>query len=266
MNFPSIGITAMEKELSRLRHVTSGKLHLHPSSVLIFAIDKDNTVLWANDKAAELFGKDFLEKKCYSLCHGNKTPCKNCIAKAVINDGHTRRHKKIIKTSHKKNSAFLVSVSAEKYDDNGSITTAALKVMIEIPHEIPVFNSKVLVAEDNKTNQKLIIKILKSLGCEVCIAENGAELLERFMLDSYDIIFTDIEMPGMNGYQAALELRKLKEKDGEKIPVVAISAYHPETCEKKCLDSGMNEFIPKPFNKDDIIKSLKKHIRPWGNT
>ena len=264
MVFPSAGITAMENELSRFKGIASGKITVDAASVLILAIGEDHTVQWANDKAHEFFGKNPSGSKCYSLCHGKHSCCKTCISRAVINDGLTRRHKKTIQRGDGESSCFLVSMSRVKSDSRSDLKSA-MAVMIEVSHEVPVFNSKVLVVDDNMTNLKLIQKTLNSLGCDVVMAENGIEALEKFTRDSYDVVFMDIQMPGLDGYQTAIELRKMKERGGDRIPVIALSAFHMDNCVKKCFESGMNDFIGKPFKKDDIIESLKKHVRPWGN-
>lgn len=264
MVFSSAGISAVEKELSRFRQIGSNKIPADAASVIMLAIGEDNTVLWANDNAHEFFGEKASGSKCYSLCHNKHSCCKNCISKAVINDGYTRRHKKCIQAKDGENSCFLIAISPITPAICGDLKSA-MAVMIKVPHETPVFNSKVLVVDDNISNLKLIQKTLNSLGCDVVMAENGIEALEKFTRDSYDVVFMDIQMPKLDGYQTAIELRKMKERGGDRIPVIALSAFHMENCVKKCFESGMNDFIGKPFKKEDIIESLKKHVRPWGN-
>lgn len=264
MVFKSAGAIAIEEELSRLRELgTDKKIAIDAESAITLAIGEDNTILWANENAHEYFGKKPPGFKCYALCHGKQSSCRNCISRAVINDGLTRRHKKNIMSGTGDHSCFLISIS-KMAADYYSKMKSAMAVLLKIPHEISVFNSKVLVVDDNKINLKLIQKTLNSLGCEVTPAENGPEALEKFKTDSFDVVFMDIQMPVMDGYQTASELRKMTECGGDKIPVIALSAYQQENCAKRLQESGMNDFIGKPFKKEDIIQSLKKHVKPWG--
>ena len=264
MVYGSAGANAIEQELSRLRELgTDKKIAIDSESALMLAIGEDNTILWANDNAHEYFGKKPSGLKCYSICHGKHSCCKNCISKAVINDGITRRHKKSIMSGSGDHSCFLISISRMAFNCYSKMKSA-IAVLLEVPHEIPVFNSKALIVDDNRINLKLIQKTLNSLGCEVTAAESGNEALEKFKADSFDVVFMDIQMPVMDGYQTACELRKIKECRGESIPVIALSAYQQENCAKKLQESGITDFIGKPFRKDDIIQSLRKHVKPWG--
>lgn len=116
---------------------------------------------------------------------------------------------------------------------------------------------RVLVAEDNAVNQKLIQMMLRKLGCHVTLAATGRELLESFFRapDQYDLIFMDIQMPGMDGFEA---LKAIRGNGFSDIPVVAMTAHAMREHRQECLDAGMDEYISKPIRKPELTRILEK--------
>ena len=115
---------------------------------------------------------------------------------------------------------------------------------------------RVLVAEDNAVNQKLIEMMLHKLGCTVGLAANGKELVDIFSKapENWDIIFMDIQMPEMDGFEA---LKVLREKGFRKIPVVAVTAHAMREHRQECLAAGMNEYISKPIRRPELLRILR---------
>ena len=111
---------------------------------------------------------------------------------------------------------------------------------------------KILIAEDNLINQKVIQILFKNLGYEVDIVNNGLKVLEQIRNKDYDVIFMDVMMPEMDGWEAT---RALREK-GYKFPVVAITADVSDETRKKAKEEGLNGFITKPIKIDDIKRAL----------
>ncbi len=130
-----------------------------------------------------------------------------------------------------------------------------------LKEECPQLSScRVLVAEDNVTNRLVAEKHLMSLGCSVDMVENGKECIEMLLEKEYDIIFMDCQMPVLDGYAATREIRELACDDKRNIPIVALTANALEDDRKKCLESGMTDYISKPFKKADILKKLKCYL------
>ncbi|MFP4443439.1 MAG: response regulator [Spirochaetia bacterium] len=115
---------------------------------------------------------------------------------------------------------------------------------------------KILVVDDNKINQIMIQKMLEKHNIPVRIAENGKEALSLIEAEEFDLIFMDIQMPGMDGFETAQEVRK--RKSGE-IPIVAMTAYAGEAEQRRCYDSGMNGIIIKPFTLEKILMKMNEH-------
>ncbi len=122
----------------------------------------------------------------------------------------------------------------------------------------PVFNLRILIAEDNIINMKVIESLLHKLGCTTIQAENGKAAIDKLRSDSFDLVLMDCLMPVMDGFEASMIIRSEINKE---IPIIAISADIMEETRKKCSDSGMNDFLMKPYGRDEVINILKK----WGN-
>jgi signal transduction histidine kinase/CheY-like chemotaxis protein len=119
------------------------------------------------------------------------------------------------------------------------------------------FNSiKALVAEDNITNQTLLKFILKQWNLEYDLAENGQQALQLMQKNKYDIVLMDIQMPVMDGYEAAQKIRK----DFNKIPIIAMTAHVLPTEREKCINAGMNDYISKPLMEAEFLALLKKYL------
>jgi CheY-like chemotaxis protein/anti-sigma regulatory factor (Ser/Thr protein kinase) len=112
----------------------------------------------------------------------------------------------------------------------------------------------VLLVEDNKMNSDIAKMILDEKGIHVEVAFNGKEALSMFKEHHYDLILMDLKMPIMNGYECAKEIRK--ESD---VPIVAVSANAFEEDKQKAFMCGMNDYITKPYQIDELIKVIQKN-------
>jgi CheY-like chemotaxis protein len=98
-----------------------------------------------------------------------------------------------------------------------------------------------------------------NLGYAIEVAENGAEALEKVKNCRYDLIFMDVQMPVMDGFQATQEIRSLGE-DSSSVPIVAVTANAFQSEREKCFSSGMDDYLTKPVDKD----RLKEALRRWS--
>ncbi|WP_243698844.1 PAS domain S-box protein [Flavobacterium sandaracinum] len=118
----------------------------------------------------------------------------------------------------------------------------------------------VLIVEDNKVNMLLLQTIIKNLSVPTSIYQvvNGKEAVEQYEKINPDIIFMDIQMPVMNGYEATEIIRNLK--SGQDVPIIAITAGTEKEEKEKCLNAGMNDYIPKPIIKGIIEETFLKWV------
>jgi signal transduction histidine kinase/DNA-binding response OmpR family regulator len=136
------------------------------------------------------------------------------------------------------------------------------------PEEIhDCYDCHVLLAEDNPVNQIVGQTMLESLGCSVELVSNGLEAVETLSRNSYDLVFMDCQMPEMDGYKATKIIREkedaqLSEDNGKisHVPIIALTAYALQGDREKCLSSGMDDYIPKPFGKAQLRAVLKKWL------
>lgn len=116
---------------------------------------------------------------------------------------------------------------------------------------------KILIVEDNEINQKFLIKLLKIIGIHCDVAVNGVEAVDACIKKDYDIVFMDCQMPIMDGYEATKLIRK--EEDNKKHTIIiAMTAYAMEGDDRKCKEAGMDDYLSKPFQIEDVIEMIGK--------
>ncbi len=114
---------------------------------------------------------------------------------------------------------------------------------------------RVLVVEDNRINQQVALRLLSRLGIEAALAENGAEALAMVNARDFDIVFMDMQMPVMDGLEATRAIRRSSGR-GRNVPIVAMTANAFAADREACLKAGMNGFLPKPVERDDLLSVL----------
>jgi PAS domain S-box-containing protein len=115
----------------------------------------------------------------------------------------------------------------------------------------------ILIVEDNIINQKLIVRVLKIIGEEVDIANNGLQALDAALKKKYDIILMDIQMPEMDGYEATRRIRTDVAKTNQPI-IIAMTANALQGDREKCMEAGMNDYLSKPIQIDEVKRIIKK--------
>lgn len=115
---------------------------------------------------------------------------------------------------------------------------------------------RILVAEDNPSNQKVLVEMLKRMGYRADAVADGREVIEALDRRPYDLIFMDVRMPEMDGFLATQEIRRRWPNNGPKI--IAITAYALDGDREKCLAAGMDSYIAKPVQKGELALVLKR--------
>ncbi|MEL6952769.1 MAG: response regulator, partial [Pseudomonadota bacterium] len=117
----------------------------------------------------------------------------------------------------------------------------------------------VLAAEDNKTNQLVFRKMIKTLDLDLRLVWDGAEAIEAYQAERPDVIFTDISMPGVDGLQAAQAIRQLEQEAGlEPIPMVAMTAHASEEEQDRIKEAGIDHYLSKPLKKTLLLEMIRK--------
>ena len=119
--------------------------------------------------------------------------------------------------------------------------------------------TRILVVEDNTTNQKVALGILKKLGYGADVASNGLEALDALRKTPYDIVLMDCQMPEMDGFEATFRIRDPKTGVlNPKVPIVAMTAGASKEDRKRCLDAGMDDYLSKPIRPEELAQVIKR--------
>jgi signal transduction histidine kinase/DNA-binding NarL/FixJ family response regulator/HPt (histidine-containing phosphotransfer) domain-containing protein len=121
-------------------------------------------------------------------------------------------------------------------------------------------SGRILIAEDSPTNQTLIELLLRRMGIESVIVENGLLAVEKAAGGGFDLILMDIQMPVMNGFEATRQLRR----NGVKIPIIALTACAMKGDDKKCFAAGCSDYLTKPVDKKKLAQTLAKYLPVEG--
>ena len=116
---------------------------------------------------------------------------------------------------------------------------------------------RVLLAEDNRTNQLVVATMLENEGCRVDVASNGLEAVEAVRERRYDIVLMDMMMPEMDGLAATRAIRRLPEGSGRDVPILAVTANAFAHDRDACLDAGMNGFVTKPVSAAKLAAAIQ---------
>jgi CheY-like chemotaxis protein len=119
--------------------------------------------------------------------------------------------------------------------------------------------SRVLLVEDNYANQRLGMAFLELMGIEADIAANGEDAVEAVRGRAYDAVLMDIQMPGMNGLDAAAAIRRLNGGRG-RMPIIAMTAHAMKEDRAKYLAAGMDDYLPKPVSRKALAAMLAKWL------
>ena len=117
---------------------------------------------------------------------------------------------------------------------------------------------KILLAEDNHINAKIVINLLQKHNFEVVWVENGSLVLEAILIEPFDLILMDLEMPELNGFETNREIRK----QDYTIPIIALTAHALPEFKQKAESQGFNGFLSKPIKRQDLLDTLFQNLLP----
>jgi CheY-like chemotaxis protein len=155
-------------------------------------------------------------------------------------------------------STFYFTVEFAKAETQHHLLSASTNVPA-VESKCKLSNVRLLLVEDDKVNQMVAQEILTQFGAEVTIASNGQAGIDAALGNAaYDMIFMDIQMPVMNGYDAAAAIRQVKGKS--ELPIIAMTAHAFSEERERCLAAGMNDHIAKPINPDHLYSVILKWL------
>jgi len=121
--------------------------------------------------------------------------------------------------------------------------------------------ARILLAEDNITNQQVALGILKKLGLRADAVANGMEVLKALESLPYDLVLMDVQMPEMDGIEATRQIRSLQSSiPNHQIPIIAMTAHAMQGDREHCIEAGMNDYVTKPVSPQALVEALDKWL------
>ena len=149
------------------------------------------------------------------------------------------------------------------------LSLALLRALARVTNRLPApgpptpasgakFHLRVLLAEDNAVNRKLAVRMLEDLGCQVETVENGVLALESLSRGAFDLVFLDIQMPEMDGFETIAAIRRRESGGATHLPVIALTAHSMSGDRERCLAAGMDDYLSKPIRSDALQRVLAR--------
>src|SRR5579859_234343 len=120
--------------------------------------------------------------------------------------------------------------------------------------------SRVLLAEDNAVNQTLALRLLEKRGYSVVVANNGAEAINAFQNNQFDVVLMDIQMPVMDGFEATAAIRAKEKLAGGHVAIIAMTAHALKGDQERCISSGMDAYVSKPIRTSELFSTIKSML------
>jgi CheY-like chemotaxis protein len=130
-----------------------------------------------------------------------------------------------------------------------------------LPRDTHYCELNILVAEDNAINQKLAVTLLEKRGHRVVLASNGREAIEFAERESFDLIFMDLQMPDIGGFDATAAIRAAEARTGAHTPIVAMTAHAMRGDRERCLLAGMDDYLSKPIHTHELYETIDRLMR-----
>jgi PAS domain S-box-containing protein len=123
---------------------------------------------------------------------------------------------------------------------------------------------RILVVEDNLVNQKLVVRVLEKAGHQTAVAVTGRKALEILGEQSFDLVLMDLQMPEMDGFDTTATIREREQATGRHIPIIAMTAHAMKGDRERCLEKGMDEYIPKPIDANALLEVIAQVMSAAG--
>jgi CheY-like chemotaxis protein len=139
-------------------------------------------------------------------------------------------------------------------------TTAPAVAPLRTPAPEPLRSLRILLAEDNLVNQKLVVRLLQKRGHSVVIANNGRDALAALQDGWFNIVLMDVQMPEMDGFEATAAIRAHERQGGAHVPIVAMTAHAMKGDQERCIAAGMDGYVSKPISPQRLFDEIDRVV------
>jgi CheY-like chemotaxis protein len=153
-------------------------------------------------------------------------------------------------------STFWITLTLPRASGRPSAPAAPAAAETAMPPDL-----RVLVVDDNVVNQKVARVLLERMGCRTESVGDGREAVGRAAGGEFDLVFMDVQMPGMDGYEATAAIRAREAETGRHVPIVAMTAHAMRGDREKCLAAGMDDYVTKPIE----VRALAAAVSRWSS-
>jgi two-component system, sensor histidine kinase and response regulator len=122
---------------------------------------------------------------------------------------------------------------------------------------------RILVAEDNSINQHLAVRLLEKMGHSAVVASTGREALGLLGKQSFDLVLMDLQMPDVDGFEATAQIRQMETETGRHLPIIAMTAHALRGDRERCLEAGMDDYVPKPVRIKDLVTAIENALAAY---
>lgn len=178
--------------------------------------------------------------------------------KMIEVDGHT-----LVIIPHPDKTVFEFGAAFSTASSNFASLTSpekTRKIETTFKPKVDMKNASILLVEDNFSNQQIISLYIRNEVNKIDIAFNGKEALEKFGLAKYDLILMDVQMPIMDGFKATQKIREIEKSTNTHVPIIAVTANAFPEDKERCLVAGMDDYISKPFQPEELISKIREHL------
>jgi two-component system sensor histidine kinase/response regulator len=148
----------------------------------------------------------------------------------------------------------LFSAFCRVLNKSAQISTASARNDVKVTSPL----CRLLVAEDNRVNQTIAVRLLEKHGYSVTVADDGIAALQALKDNQFDLVLMDVQMPNMDGFEATARIRREERENGQHMPIVAMTAHALKGDEERCLAAGMDAYVSKPIRIGELLATIEK--------
>ncbi|HYK87408.1 MAG TPA: response regulator, partial [Acidobacteriota bacterium] len=123
---------------------------------------------------------------------------------------------------------------------------------------------KILLAEDNVVNQRLVARLIEKRGHIAVVASNGRDAIQVLEKQKFDLVLMDVQMPEMDGFEATAAIREKEKSTHRRLPIIAMTAHAMKGDRERCLDAGMDSYVSKPVHPVELFEAIDRVMSPSG--